>query len=265
MTGEWLFGLWGILIALAIVVLLYAASEIGFRYGRRYSARVVAEIHTHVVTVEGAVLGLLALLLGFSFSIVMSRYDSRKQTVLNEAVLFQTAYLNAQLLPDPSSSSSTKLLQEYLEARLAFSQALDPAQRDEARLKTSALQRSLWLQATALDPQSPSTIPYRVSLNQLLSDYPQQIGALDNSVPSTLLILLVGVSTLAISVAGYSAGLRRKRLKALRYVLILLVTATLMLIIDLDHPHRRLERTHEISFQQLQHDLLAFQKEAANK
>ena len=264
MMGDWPFELWELLIALAIAALLYAGSELGFRYGRRYSARVVAEIHTHVVTVEGAVLGLLALLLGFSFSIVMSRYDSRKQTVLNEAVFFQTAYLNAQLLPEPASASSTNLLQEYLDARLAFSNA-DPVRRDEARLKTKALQRSLWLQATALDPQAPSTIPYRITLNQLLSDYPQQIGALENSVPYTLLILLVGVSTLAIAVAGYSAGLRRKRLKALRYVLILLVTATLMLIIDLDRSRQRLERIHEISFQQLQNDLSTFQKEEPKK
>lgn len=73
---------------------------IGFRYGRRFSERTQPAIHPHVATVEGAFLGLLALLLGFPFAMAMSRFDTRKQVVLDEVNDLATTYLRAHLLPE---------------------------------------------------------------------------------------------------------------------------------------------------------------------
>lgn len=65
-------------------------------------------------------LGLLALLLGFTFAMAMSRFEVRKQLVLDEANAIGTTFLRAQLLPPPARQEISDLLRQYVEVRLAF-------------------------------------------------------------------------------------------------------------------------------------------------
>ena len=84
-----------------LLALMLAATEVGFRLGRKLEARAPESIQPQIVTVEAALLGILALLLGFTMSMAVSRFETRKQLVLEEADAIGTSSLRAQLLPDP--------------------------------------------------------------------------------------------------------------------------------------------------------------------
>lgn len=108
MSGEMLYGLNEWLIALIVFVLFICATEIGFRLGRRVESKDNEITKSQINMLPAASLGLLALLLGFTFSMALARFDTRKQLVLDEANAIGTTYLRAQLLPDEKKGTREK-------------------------------------------------------------------------------------------------------------------------------------------------------------
>ncbi|MCF6159596.1 MAG: hypothetical protein E3K32_13735 [wastewater metagenome] len=93
--------LWLIFVCTVAFFLFLLAFEGGFRFGRAIRTKVDETAKTWISTIDAAILGILALLLGFTFSMLLSRFDLRKQLVIEEADAIGTAYLRAQLLPEP--------------------------------------------------------------------------------------------------------------------------------------------------------------------
>lgn len=262
MTSELLYGINEWLLFVVILGILYSCAEIGFQYGHRFDHRTTPEIHSHVATVEGALLGLLALLLGFAFAMAVSRYESRKQVVLEEANDLETTFLRAQLLPAKYAKPAMEILEQYVQTRLdALRAGSHVDQINQLQEKTKQLQIQLWAIARAAakdDPNEVTTGYFIESLNHLIDDHTKRSIAMKNHVPEVILYLLLVVASFTISVTGYSSGLRRKRLKALRLIMTLLIAATLIVIIDLDRPRRGLIQVSEESFVNLQSDLADF-------
>ena len=109
--------LWALYLITAALVLL--ATEAGWRLGNYVRQRPHHEKEAPVGAVVGATLGLLAFLLAFTFGMAASRYDTRKQLVLEEANAIGTAYLRAEMLPEPQRSDIRNLLREYAGLRVA--------------------------------------------------------------------------------------------------------------------------------------------------
>lgn len=99
MPGEFLYGVNQWVLLVLTTAAFYLCAEAGYRYGRRMAAQSGPDVHSHVTTIESALLGLLALLLGFAFAMAMNRFDVRKNVVVEEANDLRTTYLRAQLLP----------------------------------------------------------------------------------------------------------------------------------------------------------------------
>jgi len=115
-----LFGLNEWLIVTIVIALFLSAIEIGFRLGRRGKAKGNEPTRSQVNVLQAASLGLLALLLGFTFSMALTRFDTRKQLVLDEANAIGTTFLRAQLLPDPARKEVSDLLRRYVDVGLSF-------------------------------------------------------------------------------------------------------------------------------------------------
>src|SRR6516225_8603034 len=99
---------------LAGLLLIVAAIEIG----RFVGIRVGKQGGDNVSTLEAAVLGLLALMIGFTFAMALSRFEARRDAVLNEANAIGTTALRARLLSEPHRTEVLKLLREYVQTRL---------------------------------------------------------------------------------------------------------------------------------------------------
>src|SRR4051795_2617372 len=101
------------LIFLCGVALIWGVSEIGWRLGRRGDGH-----STNIGTLESATVGLLALIIGFTFSMALSRFEARRDAVVQEANAIGTTALRARFLPEPYRAESLKLLRDYTQVRL---------------------------------------------------------------------------------------------------------------------------------------------------
>jgi hypothetical protein len=100
--------LWALLIATIVIVTL--SVEVGFRWGRRGRRPSALDGEAPAGAIASATLGLLALILAFTFGMAVSRFDARKQLVLDEANAIGTTYLRADLLPQPYGADIQRLL-----------------------------------------------------------------------------------------------------------------------------------------------------------
>src|SRR6478672_11602005 len=134
-------------IFLVSLVAILAASEIGRWLGLRTGGR----SEENIPTLEGAVLGLLALMIGFTFAMALSRFEARRDAVLDEANAIGTTALRARLLPDPQRSETLKLLREYVQIRLDIVRSgTSLVELTRAVERSNALQEALWQQAKAM-------------------------------------------------------------------------------------------------------------------
>src|SRR5713226_9676237 len=184
------------LIALALFTLLLVASEIGFLRGRAVGSDLTEASKSQLSSLQGAMMGLLALLLGFSFALAESRFETRRHLVVEESNAIGTTYLRSQMLPEPYRTELAKLLGEYIDARLEFFQAgVDEGRLKGAIEKSEKVQRQLWSEALALAEKDPSPVPtglFIAPLNDVIDLHAERDAARQNHVPEIALWLLDG-------------------------------------------------------------------------
>ena len=225
------------LIFVASLVLILGASEIGRRFGLLASGRGREDIST----LEGSILGLLALMIGFTFAMALSRFEARREAVLNEANAIGTTALRARLLPAPHNTECIKLLREYVQIRLDITRRVpSPTEFDAAIARSNAIQEALWQQAKAVAANDTAIVPtglFIQTLNEMIDNQEKRLNAAFNRVPNIVLIALYGVAAVASAFAGYAAGLEAQRSRLSIYTMGILVSAMMLLIQDLDRPN----------------------------
>jgi hypothetical protein len=186
-------------------------------------------------TVQTATLTLLALIIGFTFSMAVSRYDQRKALEEAEANAIGTQYLRADLLPADSSASMRELLRKYLDLRVEFYEQRNAQRADEIAQQTAGVQEQLWaLVATAATSQPTPTIALAVSgMNDVLNSQGYTQAAWWNRIPIGAWMMMVLMAICCNLLVGY--GERRKG-ELFLLVLPIVVSVALFLIADLDSP-----------------------------
>lgn len=213
---------------------LVAASEIGHYVGTKQQGE------ANVSTLEASVLGLLALMLGFTFSMALARYEERRVAVLNAANAIGTAALRASLLPSPHDAESLKLFRDYVAVRIDLAKAPPtPAQIETALVRSNELQTAFWRQARAALAKDNSMAPtglYIQALNETFDDQEKRLTAGRAHVPDIVLLSLYGVAVVAMAFSGFASGLEGRRWRMPVYVTALLVASVILLIQDIDRP-----------------------------
>lgn len=243
----------------AIFVTLAAASlasaRIGNTLGQRARETSSERARSQVTTAQAAVFGLLALLLAFTFSMSATRFDTRKQLVLQEANAVGTAYLRADLLAEPAREQSRRLLSDYVDARLAFAAAGTNSERvAETLRRTEALQQRLWTIAVAemrRETQPVAVALYLTSLNETIDLHSKRAIALADHVPSSILWILFVVTILSMLCMGYGNGLDGEKYRFSTVTTAILLTVVIVLIVDLDRPRRGLIDVSQASMETL--------------
>jgi hypothetical protein len=223
-------------IFLVSLLSILASCEIGRRLGMRNSG----EVSDHINTLQSAVLGLLALILGFTFAMALSRFDARRDAVLNEANTIGTTALRARLLPEPHRTNALKFLQGYVKIRLDIPQGqISQAQIADAAKRSNALQESLWKEAMAVAENDKGMVPtgqFIQSLNEMIDNQEKRLAAVQNRVPITVLLGLFGLAVVGAGFSGYASGLESRRRRLPIYFTVLVLAGVIFLILDLDRP-----------------------------
>lgn len=240
---EVLYGFNSVLIAMSLFVAIVVCNELGFRIGRFTQARTSSEMKELTGSVQASILGLLALLLGFTFSMSMQRYDNRSMAVIDEANAIGTAVLRADLLPSEHREEARRLWQDYVQLRVEVGQVdlTKTEERNNYGDKITALQNELWALAVAStneDPRPVTTGSFVAALNGAIDSQGKRNALLQMHVPEVVLILLFVVFISSGGIMGYSSGLSGERMVVPIMLVSLLITLIVFLIIDLDRPKR---------------------------
>ena len=132
------------------------AVSIGLRLGMHKRARRAGTQSTPIPEIVAAMFGLLVFMLGFTFSLAASRFETRRALVVDEANAIGTAWLRAGMLPEPNGTVVRKLLREYLEVRLTAVQSAGDLRQGLAR--SGELQKQLWAEAEAVAGKNQGSI-----------------------------------------------------------------------------------------------------------
>jgi hypothetical protein len=227
-------------IILFVLISLILASLAGFairRAEQRRAARRQEEVeHSQESYLVGSMLGLLALLLAFSFSMALDRYEERRHLVVQEANAIGTAYLRAQMLDEPHRSRLSDLLVEYTGNRIELASA-PPGHGKSMLARNDRLLTDIWA-AVAASRESALrhgiTTALLMTYNEVIDLDTERKVARQMRVPTAVLLLLYGFMTLTALVLGYVLEERRGRMGA--GVLFLILSLYIGIIADLSRP-----------------------------
>lgn len=233
-----------ILVELALLLgsigLFVVALEVGFRLGVRRQANTDEPDKSHANTLHGAVLGLLALLLGFTFAMAVSRYETRKTLMIEQANAIGTAALRGSLLPPPHGDRAAALFSEYVDSRLQYNAAgRDDAKVAAAEVRAARIEKELWDISRILlteDPRSQPASLYTQALNQMFDIRESRRFALNDRVPLAVTVMLFLVSMTAMGLVAYGCGLTGRRRPLANLTFACLIALVLTIILDIDAP-----------------------------
>lgn len=240
MNLPWLYEMPLWLDGVLFLSLLLAAMEVGFRLGlRRHRAGVDAERETAGDVTLGALLALLGLMLAFTYAFSMSRADLRKEAVVSEANAIGTAFLRADLAPEPGRSELRSALLDYARTRVSSARTVrDRAKLEAAIARSVEVQRRLW-PATRLALEGDLPAPLQASLvqavNEVIDAHTRRIAVVYDRIPGAVMILLLLIGAAAMGTAAHHAGLTGRTSNRWRLSAFAVVLAALMfLILDFD-------------------------------
>ena len=218
---------------LALVVL---SIEIGWQLGTRAKNQGGA----NAFALEQALIGLVALIIGFTFLMALMRYEARREAVVIEANAIGTTALRARLLPEPNRTESLKLLQEYGRIRVEGSKTgRSLTDLPTVIARSNEIHEALWLHAKTSAAKEAALIPVSLfiqSLNELIDSQSKRLAHLRNRIPNIVLLALVVLTIVSTGIAGYAGGLDVQRTRTPIYLVGLLLCGLVYVVLDLDRP-----------------------------
>jgi len=241
--------------ALALVIFLVVATvtAAGVELGRRLRAE-HETLREPFVVIQGALLGLVGLILAFGLSLAVGRYEDRRAAVVADANAIGTTYLRAQLLAEPGRTASLALLRRYADLADRMSHEV-PA--SDAMNRTIAaqdvVQRRLWQIAGQQLQAAPIASAQRLyvdALNPMIDQQTVRVSALNNRVPGSVLILEVFGAAVGLGLLGLYLSVLGRGLWPIGIATVL-VTLLLLVTFDLDRPTRGLITVPDTAYQSL--------------
>ncbi|WP_250532456.1 hypothetical protein [Caballeronia sp. ATUFL_F1_KS39] len=243
------------IVFLLVHVLLIVAAAIGVFVLRRV-APLGDEERDDLNAVQGATFTLLALLIGFSVSMAVSRYDLRKSLEEAEANAIGTEFTRVDLADPHFRDPMRAALIRYTRLRLTEFQTRDTDARRRLGSEIAALQSELWQQATQVGKAQPTPIGALVvaGMNDVLNSQDYSEAARINHIPHGAWILMILIAVFGCAVQGYGAKGKR-RVALLVTILPFTVSLSLALIADIDSPRGGIIRVQPQNLTRLLHSL----------
>jgi hypothetical protein len=232
-----------LLLCLATFIFLRLAVWAGWRV--RKWRKLPDSDHEDFGTILTAALTLLGLIVGFTFSMAVSRYDQRKNYEEEEANAIGTEYVRAELLPAADAGRVTALLRSYLDQRIRFYGSNRWTELGQINARTTELQNQLWAAVrvpATVQPNAPLALVL-AGMNDVINRQGYTQAAWWNRIPVAAWVLMFGIALSCNFLFGY--GAHRTQAKGAMYsVLPFLIALSFMLIADIDSPRGGLIRVN---------------------
>lgn len=229
-------------VALLLVAVIGGATVAGFALGR-YLRQHQEALREPFGVLQGALLGVVGLILAFGLTLAVGRYQDRRTATVEEANAIGTSYLRAQLIAEPERSRSLALLRSYTDLAIKISREVPGSEgMRHTTLAEGALQRRLWrLAGRSIDSAPLASAPrlYVDSLNETFDDQEARLSSLTNRVPGAVLALEVFGAAIAVGLLALHISVLGRGIVAM-LAAGALVTLLLLVTFDLDRPTRGL-------------------------
>lgn len=242
LATNWLHQQPSSLIALALAAGMLISSRVGCAAGMRWHPRSSDSGRGHFSGVQSALLGLLALLLGFTLTMADRRFEARQQLMLEDAVDLGSLNLRAGFLPEPRGAEFRQLLREYVEQHANASHLKHLPESDEffaEATRAEELHRRMTAIVRAeLQSEHPARgiEPVVGQLGDALAIHRRWITAMETRVPPAIFALLCGAAFAAAGIVGFSGGLAGHQAITQSVLLTVFVSSIFFVIHDLDTP-----------------------------
>jgi hypothetical protein len=236
-------------------IAMWLAGRIGVIF-RKKRAKPDDDMRQDLDLVVTANLTLLALIIGFSFSMAITRYDQRKNYEEAEANAIGTEYVRAGLLPSSEAAKVRVLLKDYLHQRIAFYLTRDEEKIRVVNTETAQLQTQLWsaVQSPAATQSTPVMGLILSGMNDVLNSQGYTQAAWWNRIPSSAWNLMVTIAVCSCLLIGYR--MRRASMKPVLFLVIpFVVSISFYLISDIDSPRGGIIRVHPQNLESLSQSL----------
>lgn len=249
-----------ITITIVLFLLILLLDELGFRLGRYVQDQTDTEIKALTGAVQAAILALLGLLLGFTFSMSMQRHDNRSHALVDEVNAIGTASLRVQLLPAEFQDEASDLFRNYVDLRIGIGKVdlTRIEEREKYNKQIAETQTELWtlaMKATDADPRPVTTGAFVKSLNDLIDSQGKRNALLWMHVPEAVLLILYLVFVSSGAIMGYSSGLSGKRIVMPTGLIALIISLIVFIVIDLDRPKRGVIQVDQSIMVELREDM----------
>lgn len=184
-----------------------------------------------------AVLGLLGLMIAFTFSMALSRYDERREMVIAEANAIGTAWLRAGLIEGDAGKTLQQSIAAYAKLR---SHLPIEGETNRVEQRTEQAQRQLWHQMQQSFGATPPPISATLvkAMNEMFDIAAARKAEREAHIPGTVVEILLLYALLSAGIVGYVLGASEARHRGISFLLFVLLTLSLTLILDLDRPWR---------------------------
>ncbi len=226
--------------AVLLLVGMFAALEVGRRLGKRRLARDPEGARTGLGTLEGALFGLLGLLVAFTFNGAASRFDYRRDLIVQEANAVGTAWLRLDMLPEAARNKLREQVRNYLDARLEIYRKLpDLVAARVALEKSNQLQAEIWKNATAAchtDEARGFAVLILPALNEMFDITTTRTAAAQLHPPAIIFAMLLVLSLICSLLAGYGMASAKERSWTHMIGFAVITALVVYVILDLEFP-----------------------------
>lgn len=242
------------LACLLLFAAVYIAMEVGRRFGRG------TEDTPGAGAVNGAIFAILGLILAFSFSGAASRFDQRRDLIVQEANAIGTAYLRVDLLPVDAQPAMRAAFKRYVNARIAAYANVDDDVAFRAGLhKANAISQSIWNDAIAAG-RRPDALPavnivLLPALNAMIDITATRAFMTLMHPPAVIRYMLIALALVSALLAGIGFGAARKQVWVHELAFAVIMTLTIFITIDLEYP-----RTGFIRVDAFEHAVIDFNR-----
>jgi len=195
-----------------------------------------------VTTLHSAVLGMLALMIGFTFAMALSRHEARRTAMIEEANAISTVALRARLLPAPHAAESLALIKDYIDTRVEYTGTLaDRAAVEGVIARSDELQEALWQIAMKVAATNGSAVPsgvYITALNEMFDIQTSRVAATFAHIPTVVFLAIYLIAAVSCGFTGYTNGIEGHRVRPSSALMAALIAAVILLVHDLDRPGR---------------------------
>lgn len=263
MPGHLFYSNSPLLVFITTSIVFMAMAVVGFLIGRRACQHGTNQ--SQIGAIQSSILGMLALMLGFTFGAASTRYDTRRVLAIDEANAIGTTFMRAQTLPEPYRTNLSKMLRSYVNLRLESVSCFDNTDNlVKIRKDTEKMQHAMWQQAVAAVGEQPSDITglFEESLNQSIDLYSSRIAWFMARVPNVIMWILAIIAIASLGIVGYGFGLVDQRNWLIMAMLSAIIAVVIVMIVDLDRPEAGPTRISHQSMIDLKNGLSGYEQKS---